>query len=65
MKRIGSLLTAGALAAGGAGAASIVDLAEIPTNISGPVPLILILVSTVIAFISYLISNAIYAKKEF
>ena len=52
-------------AAGGAGAASIIDLAEIPTNFSGPVPLILILVSAVIAFISYLISNAIYAKKEF
>lgn len=52
-------------AAGGASAASIVDLAKIPTNISGPVPLILIFVSAVIAVISYLISNAIYAKKEF
>ncbi len=63
--RVISIVVIILFAAGGAGAASIVDLAEIPTNISGPVPLILILVSAVIAFISYLISNAIYAKKEF
>lgn len=63
--RVISIVVIILFAAGGAGAASIVDLAEIPTNISGPVPLILILISAVIAFISYLISNAIYAKKEF
>lgn len=63
--RVISIVVIILFAAGGAGAANIVDLAEIPTNISGPVPLILILVSAVIAFISYLISNAIYAKKEF
>ena len=52
--RVISIVVIILFAAGGAGAASIVDLAEIPTNISGPVPLILILVSAVIAFISYL-----------
>lgn len=63
--RVISIVVIILFAAGGAGVASIVDLAQIPTNISGPVPLILILVSAVIAVISYLISNAIYAKKEF
>lgn len=63
--RVISIVVIILFAAGGAGAASIVDLTQLSTNISGPIPLILIFVSAVIAVISYLISNAIYAKKEF
>lgn len=52
-------------AAGGAVAANITGLADIKTDISASVPIMLFAGSAAVFTISYLISNAVYRKKEF